>query len=400
MKYALSARTWCFYAVLVATVLASSCRKDLTAIKPADQYAGTDLSQVFDAFWSGMNTNYVFWSIDTVDWDAKYKYYKPLFARLNINNTADVLRAFQLFSEMDSGLVDSHLRISFTNPVLADTAFSPAVARKKNISPYLPFTYFSKVIGPKYFDSYYWADTPVVTSIADKKDTANMGLMTGVIQKHILYLHITQFFLRHVIVDQHSAIISKGWDLFLSNLHTGAAVNGVIIDLRSNTGGLSEDMNFITGQFITQPMILGYTREKNGNGRLDYTPWANAIVTPDPGAKALASPIVVLTDQRTVSMAEHTTMALKRIPGTYIIGDTTWGANGLLNTNDGLYGGGQFSFANFGYCYTSSVQFKCWDGKIYEGKGFPPDKYVPYNKDSVNAGTDVQLTAAIHYLEQ
>src|ERR1700716_1836236 len=101
-------------------------------------------------------------------------------------------------------------------------------------------------------------------------------------------------------------------------------------------------MNYITGQFINQPLVLGYTREKSGNGRLDYTRWAYAIAAPNSGVKALTSPIVVLIDRRSVSMAELTTMAIKRIPGTHIIGDTTCGANGLLNTADGLYGGEHF----------------------------------------------------------
>jgi len=151
---------------------------------------------------------------------------------------------------------------------------------------------------------------------------------------------------------------------------------------------------------INQALPFAYTKEKSANGRLDYTPWADAIVTPVSGASAVTVPIVVLTDQHSVSMAEMTTMALKRLPKTYIIGDTTWGANGPISSNRNLYGGGQFTFAGFGFVQTASAMYKYRDDKIYEGKGFPPDDYVPYNKDSVAAGIDVQLAAAIRYLNK
>ena len=84
--------------------------------------------------------------------------------------------------------------------------------------------------------------------------------------------------------------------------------------------------------------------------------------------------------------------------GSIVIGDTTWGANGPLDTNLPLYGGGQYSFAGFGYVFTSSAEYMYKNGKIYEGKGFPPDRYIPVNLDSVSAGMDVQLDSAIHYL--
>src|SRR6202000_1814744 len=88
------------------------------------------------------------------------------------------------------------------------------------------------------------------------------------------------------------------------------------------------------------PLHFADTREKSGNGRLDYTPWAPAAAMPQNGSFQFTRPIVVLTDQNSESMAEMTTMAIKSLPNSYIIGDTTWGANGPLRTDDGLYGGG------------------------------------------------------------
>lgn len=346
-----------------------------------------------------MNTNYVFWSIDTVDWDAKYKFYQPLFAQLNIQHPQDELKAFQYFSDMTRGLVDSHYQLSFFDPVLLDSVFSPANARKKgHIAPELPFTFFSQTITKKYFDNSYWALTDIPFVFSEKDDTTKMGLVTGIIKKHILYLHINQFYLHNGIQVQGSTILAEGWNQFLTSLHTAGLATALIIDMRSNSGGEIVDLNYVGGELIGSPLNFAYTREKSGNGRLDYTPWADATMTPVASATAYTYPIVVLIDQHSISMAEMLTMALKRLPNTHTIGDTTWGANGPLNPDVPLYGGGQFDFAGYGYAYTSSAEYMYKNGKIYEGKGFPPDQYVPYNQDSVNAGIDVQLEAAIHFL--
>ncbi len=384
---------------LAAGCLGISCKKNIAGITLPNHYPGTDFNQVFEAFWGGVNNNYVFWSVDTTDWDNMYLVYKPMFGQLDIHNSVDVRRSFQYFSAMTQGFTDSHFQISFFNPTDSDTVVYPAAARKKYIAPALPFTYFSQVIPKRYFGTYYWADSSFADTVAGKPHIQHMGLVTALINSHILYLHLSGFYLKHVIQQLGYTILANGWNDFLTALRDPTVgTRGLIIDMRSNNGGLLEDLNFITGQMITQPLHFGSTREKSGNGRLDYTPWADAIVTPQTGSVAPKSPIVVLTDQHSVSMAELTTMALKTLPNTYVIGDTTWGANGPLNPNIALYGGGQFPFANFGYVYTSSAMFEYKDGKIYEGKGFPPDLYIPYNKDSVAAGLDPQLDAAIKYL--
>jgi hypothetical protein len=386
--------------VVAAIVLAlCACKKDIPGIRPPDQYSDKSLSDVFAAFWSGMNTNYVFWSIDTTDWDRVYNVYTPKFARLDIGNTRDVDTAYAYFREMTGGLIDGHYQLSFFAAPLTDSVFVPSAARKERQAP-LPFTFFSKTITQRYFSTYWWAIKDFENVTAGKTDTLSQGIVTGLIDQRILYLHVNCFYLSQLLNQNGYAILDTPWNHYLSLLHdTTSGLKGLIVDMRSNPGGLLDDMNLVVGQLIDSPLHFADTREKSGNGRLDYTPWAPAVATPQNGSFQFSRPIVVLTDQNTESMAEMTTMAIKSLPGSYIIGDTTWGANGPLNTNDGLYGGGQFSFANFGYVYTSSAEYRYIDGNIYEGKGFPPDQYLAVSPDAVSAGRDLQLESAIDYLE-
>ena len=69
-------------ALLLIGFLMVACRKEVTKERLTSYY-GKSYTEVFEAFWNGMNTNYVFWDIETVDWDNMYKTYKPRFEYLD-----------------------------------------------------------------------------------------------------------------------------------------------------------------------------------------------------------------------------------------------------------------------------------------------------------------------------
>ena len=56
--------------VVLVIFFISSCRKDFKNVEKPENYVGNSFGDVFDAFWNGMNNNYVFWSIDTTKWDG------------------------------------------------------------------------------------------------------------------------------------------------------------------------------------------------------------------------------------------------------------------------------------------------------------------------------------------
>jgi hypothetical protein len=65
-------------ALLLMVIFAISCRKEVERER-LTAYYGKSYTEVFEAFWNGMNTNYVFWDIETVNWDNMYKTYKTAF---------------------------------------------------------------------------------------------------------------------------------------------------------------------------------------------------------------------------------------------------------------------------------------------------------------------------------
>jgi carboxyl-terminal processing protease len=386
--------------ICAAAALTTSCRKNIASVAQPNQDSATTFSQVFEDYWTGMNTNYVFWSIDTTNWDNVYRAYKDSFATLSLNSQQDILKAYSYFKNMTRGLVDCHYYISFYNPVLADSSVDPALERKTHINPRLQSSFFANVVRRSYLDAgSFSCYSPFQYTFAGKTSTSYMAMVTGTIENKALYFRLNQFALQYLLSQDSSRYdtLLAGWTWFRNSI-TDTQYKGIIIDLRSNNGGYIEDLDYICGYLTDKPITFAYTHEKSGNGRLDYTPWIPAILSNIVTTTAPKVPIVVLTDQWSVSMAEMTTMALKCLPTTYIIGDTTWGANGPLDADVSLYGGGQFSFGHFGFVYTSSAMYKYRNGNVYENKGFPPDLYVPYDGTAINQGKDIQLEAAKGYL--
>ena len=373
----------------------SSCRKEIPNVETPESYIGGSFTEVFDAFWNGMNNNYVFWSIDTTNWDYMYKTYRPLFEKLDINKTSDVQKSVGYFRAMTDGLIDSHYNINFSAPV-SDSSVSPAYDRKLK----------DGIIRPRYvfyqYDANYYLDSDYVYGMdsinASGCDTTEA--IAGTINGNVLYLGFNQFDLKTAYGSADNGVKTV-LQFFLNYLHNPpAALKGIIIDVRGNGGGNISDLNFLVGNLIDSKLTIGYTRYKSGNGRLDYTPWAPAIVTPQPGAKAITVPVVVLTDIWTTSMAELTAMAVHALPNGngHTVGEKTWGATGPLTDNE-ILNGGQFTAANFLFAYTSSSVFKYIDGNIYEGKGFPPDYNVPFNLNAFQTSGDTQLEKALSLMQ-
>ncbi len=377
---------------LICLVFLSSCRKDLTNVETPENYIGGTFSQVFEAYWNGMNNNYVFWDIDTTKWDNVYTRYKPLFDSLDINKTSDVRKSVQYFHQMASGLVDSHYNLSFSSPI-ADSSVSPAYERKLRAGLLRTHYVFYGYDATNYLDKGYVSGKDAINLLDGDTTEAVCGTING----NILYLGFNQFNLKASYESADNGV-KRVLQAFLTRLRSTSALKGVVIDVRGNGGGNIADLNFLIGNMISKKLTIGTTRYKNGNGRLDYTPWANAVVTPQAGATDVTVPVVALTDIWTVSMAEITAMSVRLLPNGHTVGERTWGATGPLTANE-ILNGGQFTAANFLFAYTSSSMFKYIDGNIYEGKGFPPDYAVPFSLQAFESVGDTQLEKALSLMQ-
>jgi len=373
-------------------VLIFGCKKNIS--NPIDDRPATSFGQVFDQYWNKMNVNYLYWDIDTTNWDLVYSRYRPLFDKLQLNNPADVSRSVGYFRSIADGLIDHHYTISFTNPPLKDSSIDPSVDHLTRISDFRnPFSFIT--MDERYLDPGYLYGS-------DNSNSASPGwplvTLAGTIHSNILFFAFNAFALSASYSSSGGGSVKASLDYFFDRLQNSTGLKAIIIDVRDNQGGAVSDLNFLAGRIINQPLPFGYTRYKSGNGKLDYTPWIPATVEPQPGARAATAPIFVLADRYSASMAEILTMALRTLPQCKVVGETTFGATGPL-TENALYNDGAFNVAGLLSVETSSTEFKYHDGLIYEGKGFSPDYPVPFSASAIATGDDPQLDRVLALIQ-
>ena len=392
----------------------AGCRKEMPQMQNprTDSYI-TNWPQLFESFWEGMNYNYVFWDIDPTDWDAVYDEYMPQFEKLadygfgdkGINDFAA-----KMFGELTKDLVDGHLSISLSVPE-SDTVYSytpqqDRVRMRQGYTERANMIYgciapmINQMDGQGRFDIQEQGST--YSSLTKGMDQSNGCIMaTGILDQDIIYLYMSAFHMsQHYQVEDDP--IAKVIDSYHSYLDSYSDVKGVIIDLRGNIGGKASlsDFSLLMGKLVSERTMFCYTRDKNGIGRYDYTPWVPEYIDPSDHKRELDVPIVALVDMNSISMAEFTTLLVRELPNGCVIGERTWGGIGSIgasNTAFDQFLGGYFDNSRM-MVYTTKNLAMDVHGVIHEGIGIEPDIQVDTDTDKMIAGNDPQLERAIEFI--
>lgn len=376
------------FSVLVA------CKKTGDTFKSVDK--PQTLGEVFDSYWLKMSSNYLYWDRDPLNWDDIYKKYSPLFNTLNINNYDDNLKAATYFKQITANLIDCHYSISFQNEALQSTVINPAMDRKMKLAGFhYPYSFLKA--DTNYLDKGY----QVGYYINPNNINDNFYITYGFIKNKIIYLSFSKFHLLKCYTDVDGQGDAKSvLNSFLAMLNNMPDnIKGIIIDVRGNGGGDIGDLNFLAGRFTDKPITFGKTRYKSNTGRLDYTPWLNAVVTPQPVANFKQQQVVVLVDNFSASLSEAFALAIRTMPKGITIGETTFGATGPVG-DETSFNGGSFTVKGFLSVTGASAQFLAMDGRSYENVGITPDIQVKFNAAELNNNIDKQIEKAIEILSQ
>ncbi|HEY4788608.1 MAG TPA: S41 family peptidase, partial [Bacteroidales bacterium] len=231
-----------FLIVVYVSLTLISCQKDKLFISDTP----SNFNEIFETFWNKMNVNYVYWDIDTTHWDEIYIKYKPIFAQLDLNDTADVLKSVTYFDDITKGLIDGHYYISFINPFIIGSYAYPSLGRKVRLSHYhYPYLYYS--IDTNYLDPNYILGS-------DYNMTYNgypLTVLYGTIDNRILFFSATSFSLFKSYYSKTSSNVQVALQSFFCRLaNMSENIKGLIIDVRGNPGGDLADLNFFVGHFI------------------------------------------------------------------------------------------------------------------------------------------------------
>ena len=207
------------------------------------------------------------------------------------------------------------------------------------------------------------------------------------------------------IIDRGKEVWQAWFDT-IQKRHKEGTLKGVIIDVRSNGGGIMLDSNFLFGCLLPKGGIqYGWSRFKRGVGRYDYSPMMPMVsFTMDAEHEIVDDvPVVILTNARSVSMSEMTSLTSKQMANARQIGRRTYG--GLC----GLTGNESFADNYSGhigvdgktpvYCYVPSVAIFNMDKQALDGIGVEPDIEVGLDLEAFKAtGRDTQLDRALEYI--
>ena len=364
----------------------SSCRKDY-AINPNITEYETDLQQ-FEVVWSGINTAYVLWPIDTTDWDAIYDKYYPVFKEMD-NKPDSVWKA--AWNELTSTLIDHHMNMYIN---------------RKNSSAFI-----SLAIGKTEVESRAYYHTPLTPQqrIHSLNNLIDQGLLynvvvdsinnlkryfSGIIDNNIVYMYASSF----MDITLCELNTFKNFKQLVANDNTKA----VIIDVRDNVGGSNNNLIDLISCFTTEKVQIGYSQTKLGLDRYDLTPKMNDVLTPRPDSQNKNVPIIVLTNINSASCSEITAIAVRQLPQGYVVGERTFGATCGYNENfeilqSGPFGEGDVHYSSSHYVLTAKYLFTGVDGTVYEGHGVDPDVECLFDQSAWNNGIDNQLECAIEF---
>ncbi len=174
--------------------------------------------------------------------------------------------------------------------------------------------------------------------------------------------------------------------VYLSSAFNGAmdslrTADGVILDLRGNSGGIGGIAVSMAGWFVAEKgKSLATIASRNRADRIPVVP----------RTRTYAGPLAVLVDGLSASAAEFLAGGLQDLGRARLFGARTAGFSGR---------GGLLELPNGDIFMHVTAQHLRADGTDVEGNGIVPDGAAPHTRASLLAGKDAALEAALDWLK-
>ncbi len=186
------------------------------------------------------------------------------------------------------------------------------------------------VSGDMHFEVAYLRDEPSGRAAAAVNDAAYRATMRdancmmgppAILPHNIGYLKLDWFAEPEVCGES-----------LVSAMKTLSRADGLVIDLRENSGGSPEMVKFLAGWLFDRPAFLWNPRESSAANMWTHSPMA--------GSGLASKPVWVLTSPQTYSAAEEFAYNLKMLRRATLVGETTAGATdvGVFHRIDDHFG--------------------------------------------------------------
>lgn len=168
-----------------------------------------------------------------------------------------------------------------------------------------------------------------------------------------------------------------------------AICNGIIIDVRQNSGGNVTNSARFASRFVNEKTLTGYIRHKIGPGHSDFSEPFAIYLEPSDGIR-WQKKVVVLTNRHSYSATNDFVNQMKGLPNVTIMGDKTGGGAGMPFTSE-LPNGWTVRFSASPH-YNDQMECIEW--------GIEPDIKVDMNSKDESKGIDTIIERARRFLNR
>lgn len=217
--------------------------------------------------------------------------------------------------------------------------------------------------------------TQVKLTVLRDKETLTFSIIRDEITTPTVDYKMLDNSIGYIQISQFDEVTTEQFKSALTDLKN-QGLKGLIVDIRSNPGGLLNVVVNIVDEIIPKGLIV-YTDDVNGN-RKEYNGSSDSELT---------IPMAVLVNENSASAAEIFAGAVQDYGKGKIIGTQTYG-KGIVQTIQPLTDGSAIKYTIAKY-YTPK-------GQDIQGNGVAPDIVVELPQDSTE---DVQFNAALEYVK-
>lgn len=307
-----------------------------------EEYANDNVGN-FEALWKTMDEHYCFFDEKRqelgVDWNKVHARYAPQVKGANTE------QLFEVLVKMVGELKDGHVNVYSGFDIGRNWSW------KEDYPTNFSDTLYNKYIGRDY-------------RIAS-------GITYKILDDNIGYMRLESF-------------EYEPGDGNLDNiLYHFIACRSLIIDIRSNGGGLITAAEKLASRFTNEEIPVGYFQHKTGKGHNDFSEKQKQILKPSKNMR-WQKQVFVLTNRGVFSAANEFVKYMKECPKVTIIGDRTGGGAGMPFSSELPNGWG----VRFSACPMYDKRGVCTEN------GIEPDVYCSLNNDDVLKGVDTIIEKA------
>ena len=304
----------------------------------------------FEALWRIIDERYCFLDYKSeaygLDWSNVYSKY-----RSRIHDGMTRLQLFEVMADMLSELRDGHVNL-YT---------SADVGRYWSWHEDYP-TNFNDSVQRLYLGKNY--------KIAS-------GLKYTILDDNIGYIYYESF---------SSAIGEGNLDDVLLALQV---CNGLILDVRNNSGGQLTYSERLAQRFTNEKILVGYTSHKTGKGHSDFSNPLPEYISPSKRVR-WQKKVVVLTNRKCYSATNTFVRNMKACSQATIMGDQTGGGSGLPFSSELPNGWSvRFSACPMFDAQMQQIEF-----------GIQPDVVVAMKSEDIQRGKDTLIEKARSFLKE